>query len=89
VPRWGDSSERRKNWGGKRIMRFERARESHLAAGRKRAAVCSRPPSGVGVGMTTSSVSAEREVALREVALGEVALSLELELELAVGRGKK
>ena len=82
VPRWGDSSERRKNWGGGRIMRFERARESHLAAGRKRAAVCSRPPSGVGVGMTTSSVSAEREVAL-----GEVALELELELEL--GRGRK
>ena len=64
VPRWGDRRKRRKNWGGKRIMRFERARESHLAAGRKRAAVCSRPPSGVAVGMTTSSVSAEVEVEL-------------------------
>ena len=32
----------------------ERAMSNHVAAGRKRAAVCSIPPSCVGVGMTVS-----------------------------------
>lgn len=36
------------------MMRFCRAIESHFQGGRKRAAVCSTPPSDVGVGITTS-----------------------------------
>jgi hypothetical protein len=55
--RKGESRCKRKNWGGKRVIRAEVARRSHVAAGRKRAAVCSMPPSWVGVGIMVSGVS--------------------------------
>lgn len=46
-------------------MREARARRNHVAAGRKRAAVCSRPPSWVGTGImvsgSSSSAFAEEE----------------------------
>jgi len=38
-------------------MREERASRSHVAGGRKRAAVCSRPPSWVGTGIIVSGSS--------------------------------
>jgi hypothetical protein len=38
-------------------MREARARRNHVAAGRKRAAVCSRPPSWVGTGIIVSGSS--------------------------------
>lgn len=44
----------KKNCGGNRMIRPSCARRSHADAGRKRAVVCSRPPSVVGVGMDTS-----------------------------------
>jgi len=39
------------------IIRPDLARRSHVDGGRKRAAVCSFPPSEVGVGITTSDSS--------------------------------
>lgn len=39
------------------MMREARARRSQVAAGRKRAAVCSRPPSWVGTGIMVSGSS--------------------------------
>lgn len=50
----GSRRWRRKNCGGKRMISPERAIESHAEGGRKRAAVCSSPPSEVGVGMIAS-----------------------------------
>lgn len=47
----------KKNCGGKRMMRPLWARRSQVDGGRKRAAVCSFPPSCVGAGIMVSSSS--------------------------------
>ena len=46
------------------MIRPSCARRSHADAGRKRAVVCSRPPSVVGVGMDTSGSNSSPFVAL-------------------------
>jgi len=53
------------------MIRPSCARRSHADAGRKRAVVCSKPPSVVGVGMATSGSkpSPSSEAALSELAL--------------------
>jgi hypothetical protein len=53
----------KKNCGGKRMIRPSCARRSHADAGKKRAVVCSRPPSVVGVGMDTSGSNSSPFVA--------------------------
>jgi len=57
---------RRKNCGGKRMMSFLRARESQVETGAKVAAVCSKPPSWVGVGMMVSVVWSGAEEEMEE-----------------------
>jgi len=57
---------RRKNCGGKRMTLFLRARESQVEAGAKVAAVCSRPPSWLGVGMMVSVVWSGDEEEMEE-----------------------
>jgi hypothetical protein len=61
----------RKNCGGNRIIRPSCARRSHADAGKKRAVVCSRPPSVVGVGMDTSGSNSSPSAALDWSAAGE------------------
>jgi hypothetical protein len=52
--RYGASSSVRKNRGGNNIILFCLAISIHLCGGRNLAAVCSMPPSCVGVGITIS-----------------------------------
>ena len=71
---WGESMGarrwRRKNCGGKRMMRPCCARRSQVDAGRNLAAVCSLPPSEVGTGMMVSA-SASVEVPSAEEMLSD------------------
>ena len=59
-------------------MAPERARASHCERGRKRAAVCSTPPSGVGAGIKASRSSD-----------GSGELSVEVAEEEEENRGRK